>query len=182
MFLEYRKYLIKMKVNVIGLGYIGLPTAMMLASHGIEVVGTDYDQDKVADLLSGKVTFKEQGLDELLEQAQKGGIQFTTQYQQTDMYVISVPTPYDKISKKIDVSYVVNAVREVLQVCQDKAILVIESTVSPGTIDHAVRPLLSGMEKRTGKQVHLVHAPERVIPGNMVYELVHNNRTIGAKR
>ena len=169
-----------MKVNVIGLGYIGLPTAMMLASHGIEVVGTDYDQDKVADLLSGKVTFKEQGLDELLEQAQKGGIQFTTQYQQTDMYVISVPTPYDKISKKIDVSYVVNAVREVLQVCQDKAILVIESTVSPGTIDHAVRPLLSGMEKRTGKQVHLVHAPERVIPGNMVYELVHNNRTIGA--
>lgn len=169
-----------MKVNVIGLGYIGLPTALMLASHGIEVVGTDYNQDKVTELLAGKVTFKEQGLDELFSKALEGGIQFTTRYQNADTYIISVPTPYDKISKKIDVSYVVNAVSEVLNVCRNEAVIVIESTISPGTIDNTVRPLVNETKNTMGKQVHLVHAPERIIPGNMVYELVHNNRTIGA--
>lgn len=152
----------------------------MLASHGIEVVGTDYDQDKVAKLLAGEVTFKEEGLDELFAQALDRGIQFTTQYQQTDTYIVSVPTPYDKQSKKIDVSYVVNAVSSVLSVCMDGAVIVIESTISPGTIDNSVRPLVAEAEKSMGKQVHLVHAPERIIPGNMVYELIHNNRTIGA--
>ena len=132
-----------MKVNVIGLGYIGLPTALMLASHGIEVVGTDYNQDKVTELLAGKVTFKEQGLDELFSKALEGGIQFTTRYQNADTYIISVPTPYDKISKKIDVSYVVNAVSEVLNVCRNEAVIVIESTISPGTIDKTVRPLVN---------------------------------------
>ena len=130
--------------------------------------------------MAGKVTFKEKGLDELFSQAVAGGIQFTTAYQQTDTYIVSVPTPYDKISKKIDVSYVVNAVSEVLHVCQDGAVVVIESTISPGTIDKAVRPLIAKIKEETGKHVHLVHAPERIIPGNMVYELVHNNRTIGA--
>lgn len=169
-----------MKVNVIGLGYIGLPTALMLASHGIEVVGTDYNQDKVAELLAGKVTFKEKGLDQLFSQALAGGIQFSTAYQQTDTYIVSVPTPYDKMSKKIDVSYVVTAVSEVLRVCQDGAVVVIESTISPGTIDKIVRPLVAEVKKEKGKHVHLAHAPERIIPGNMVYELIHNNRTIGA--
>lgn len=169
-----------MKVNVIGLGYIGLPTALMLASHGIEVVGTDCNRDKVKELLSGKVTFKENGLDELFAKAVDEGIQFTNQYQNTDTYIISVPTPYNKVSKKIDASYVEKAVSEVLKVCLDGATIVIESTISPGTIDHVVRPMVDEANKTMGKQVHLVHAPERIIPGNMVYELVHNNRTIGA--
>ena len=71
-------------VNVIGLGYIGLPTALMLASHGVEVIGTDCNEKKVQELLAGRVTFKENGLDELFEQAVKAGIKFTTQYQHTD--------------------------------------------------------------------------------------------------
>mgnify|MGYP002521296505 CR=1 FL=1 len=169
-----------MKVNVIGLGYIGLPTALMLASHGIEVVGTDCNRDKVKELLAGKVTFKEDGLDKLFAKAVEGGIQFSNQYQNTDTYIVSVPTPYDKISKKIDASYVEKAVSEVLQVCLDGTTIVIESTISPGTIDQVVRPMVDKVKNTMGKQVHLVHAPERIIPGNMVYELVHNNRTIGA--
>ena len=169
-----------MKVNVIGLGYIGLPTALMLASHGVKVVGTDCNRDKVNELLAGKVTFKENGLDELFAKAVDEGIQFTNQYQNTDTYIISVPTPYDKVSKKIDASYVEKAVSEVLQVCLDGSTIVIESTISPGTIDHVVRPMVDKAKNTMGKQVHLVHAPERIIPGNMVYELVNNNRTIGA--
>lgn len=161
-------------VNVIGLGYIGLPTALMLASHGVEVIGTDYNSELVDTLNDGKTTFKEDGIDDLFQEALRGGIKFTTEYQKTDTYIISVPTPYDKFSKKVDACHVIEAVKQVLGVCEDGATLVVESTISPGTIDKFVRPIIGD------RKVNLVHAPERIIPGNMVYELLHNNRTIGA--
>ena len=164
-------------VNVIGLGYIGLPTALMMASHGVEVIGTDYNAELVATLNAGRTTFKEKGLDELFRDALDAGVKFTTEYQVTDMYIVSVPTPYDKFSKKVDAAYVVAAVKDVLKVAPKGSTLVIESTVSPGTIEKSVRPVLVD-EGRT--DINLVHAPERIIPGNMVYELLHNNRTIGA--
>ena len=164
-------------INVIGLGYIGLPTALMMASHGVEVIGTDYNKELVATLNAGHTTFKEDGLDELFQDALKAGIKFTTEYQVTDTYIVSVPTPYDKFSKKVDACYVVAAVKDVLKVAPQGATLVIESTVSPGTIEKNVRPVLEE-QKRT--DINLVHAPERIIPGNMVFELLHNNRTIGA--
>ena len=167
-------------VNVIGLGYIGLPTALMLSSHGVNVVGTDYDAERVATLNAGKTTFQEKGLDELFRQALDAGIRFDTAYQETDTYIISVPTPYDKETKRVDAGYVVRAVKSVLEVCPRGATVVIESTVSPGTIDRYVRPAVEEAGLTVGEDIHLVHAPERIIPGNMVYELLHNNRTIGA--
>lgn len=167
-------------INVIGLGYIGLPTALMMASHGVEVVGTDYNKELVSTLNAGKTTFKEKGLDELFGEAVKAGIKFTTDYQVTDTYIVSVPTPYDKFSKKVDACYVVSAVKNVMEVCPKGATVVIESTVSPGTIDKYVRPVIEENGFVIGKDINLVHAPERIIPGNMVYELLHNNRTIGA--
>ena len=167
-------------VNVIGLGYIGLPTALMMAAHGVEVVGTDYNKKLVDTLNAGHTTFKEKGLDDLFADAVKAGVKFTTEYQVTDTYIVSVPTPYDKFSKKIDACYVVAAVKSVMKVCPKGATVVIESTVSPGTIDKFVRPVIEENGFEIGKDLHLVHAPERIIPGNMVYELLHNNRTIGA--
>ncbi len=167
-------------VNVIGLGYIGLPTALMMASHGVKVVGTDYNKELVDTLNAGKTTFKEDGLDELFQKAVASGIQFTTEYQNTDVYIVSVPTPYDKFSKKVDAVYVVEAVKDVMKACHKGATVVIESTVSPGTIDKYVRPVIEANGFVIGRDIHLVHAPERIIPGNMVYELLHNNRTIGA--
>lgn len=167
-------------INVIGLGYIGLPTALMMASHGVEVVGTDYNEELVNTLNDGHTTFEEKGLEELFQAAVDSGIRFTTQYQATDTYIISVPTPYDKFSKKVDASYVVAAVREALKAAEQEAVIVIESTISPGTINKYIRPLIESETYITGKKIHLVHAPERIIPGNMVYELLHNNRTIGA--
>lgn len=167
-------------INVIGLGYIGLPTALMMSSHGVEVIGTDYNKELVATLNAGKTTFKEKGLDELFQNAVKSGIKFTTEYQVTDTYIISVPTPYDKFSKKVDACYVVAAVKDVLKVAPKGATVVIESTVSPGTIEKFVRPEIEKAGFVIGKDINLVHAPERIIPGNMVYELLHNNRTIGA--
>ena len=163
-----------MKINVIGLGYIGLPTALTMANAGFEVIGTDYNPKLVKSLNEGKVTFKEEGLEDLFKEAvSKGKITFTNEYKDVEMYIISVPTPYDKFSKKVDATYVINAVKEVLKVCRENAIIVIESTVSPGTIDKQIKPIIN-------KKVNLVHAPERIIPGNMMYELKHNSRTIGA--
>lgn len=167
-------------INVVGLGYIGLPTALMFATHGVKVVGTDLNKELVATLQNGKTTFKEEGLDDLFDAALKAGIKFTTEYQPTDTYIVSVPTPYDKESKKIDPSYVVNAVKSVLEVAPFGAVVVIESTVSPGTIDKYIRPAIESKGLTIGIDIHLVHAPERIIPGNMVAELTHNNRTIGA--
>ena len=155
-------------INVIGLGYIGLPTALMLASHGVEVVGTDYNKELVNILNAGKTTFKEEGLDELFLSAVRSGIIFTTEYQVTDIYIISVPTPYDKKSKKVDANYVNAAVNDVLKVCPLGATIVIESTISPGTIDKYVRPEISKNGFVIGRDINLVHAPERIIPGNMV--------------
>lgn len=167
-------------INVIGLGYIGLPTALMFASHGVEVVGTDISEPLVATLNAGKTTFEEKGLDELFAAAVAKNIRFTTEYMPTDTYIIAVATPYDTDSKRVDASYVQAAVRNVLAVAPKGAVVVIESTVSPGTIDRYVRPILAEAGLTAGEDVHLVHAPERIIPGNMVYELEHNARTIGA--
>lgn len=167
-------------VNVIGLGYIGLPTALMMAAHGVEVIGTDYNENLVDTLNAGHTTFKEDGLDTLFEDAVNKGIQFSTEYQVTDTYIVSVPTPYDKFSKKVDAKYVMSAVESVLEVAPKGAVIVIESTISPGTTDKFVRPVIEKSGYVIGEDIHLVHAPERIIPGNMVYELLHNNRTIGA--
>lgn len=169
-----------MKVCVVGLGYIGLPTALMLASHGVEVIGTDYSESVVASLNKGELTFEEDGLDEAFTAAVDAGITFTSDYPVADMYIVAVPTPYENASKKIDPSYVVNAVECVLGACEPGAIIAIESTVSPGTIDKYVRPVIEAKGLTIGEDVHLAHAPERIIPGRMLYELVHNSRTIGA--
>ena len=167
-------------INIVGLGYIGLPTALMFASHGVEVVGTDYNKELVATLNAGRTTFEEAGLDELFNDAVKCGIKFSTEYQKTDMYIVAVPTPYDKETKRIDAAYVIAAVKQVMAVCPKGATVVIESTVSPGTIDRYVRPVIEKNGFVIGEDINLVHAPERIIPGNMVYELLHNSRTIGA--
>lgn len=169
-----------MKINVIGLGYIGLPTALMMAKNGVEVVGTDYNKELVNTLNQGRTTFKEKGLDELFQEALKKGIKFTTEYQNTDVYIVAVPTPYDKFTKKVDAIYVCEAVKSVMKACNKGAIVVIESTVSPGTIDKFVRPIIEENGFKIGEDINLVHAPERIIPGNMIYELAHNSRTIGA--
>lgn len=166
-------------INVIGLGYIGLPTALMLAANGIDVVGTDCKEELVNTLKEGRTTFKEDSLDDIFQKAVANGIKFTVEYQAADVYIVSVPTPYDQVTKKIDPSYVITAVNDILTVCRKGTILIIESTVSPGTIDSFVKPAIEKMGFLLDKDVYLAHAPERIIPGNMIRELRDNNRVIG---
>ncbi len=167
-------------INVIGLGYIGLPTALMLAACGEEVIGTDIRRDVIDTLNEGRLTFTEEGLGQVFTDALKNGICFTTEYACADTYVVSVQTPYDRQSKKIDPSFVIGAVEKILTVCKRGATIIIESTVSPGTVDRHIRPLVEGHGFTVGKDIHLAHAPERIIPGNMLKELIGNSRTVGA--
>lgn len=167
-------------INVVGLGYIGLPTALILAASGTKVVGTDYDEKLIGVLNAGKTTFDELGIEKLYNEAVDSGIVFSNEYIETDMYIITVPTPYEKENKKINPNYILSAVKSVLKVCKKETILVIESTVSPGTIDKFVRPLIIEQGFEIGTDIHIVHAPERILPGNMIHELKHNSRTIGA--
>ena len=169
-----------MKINVIGMGYIGLPTALMLAAHGSKVVGTDKNSEVISRLQGGECTFQEDGLQDIFRAALQNGITFSGDYQEADAYIVAVPTPYIKESKKIDASYIERAVSSVLDAAPRGAILIIESTVSPRTIDEHVRPLIAARGFACGEDIHLAHAPERIIPGSMIQELENNNRTIGA--
>lgn len=167
-------------INVIGLGYIGLPTALMLASRGYKVIGTDYNKELVSKLKNEIITFEEKGLIELFSSALLNGITFSDEYQKTSTYIVAVPTPYDPKTKKIDAKYVISAVDSVLDICEDESLIIIESTISPGTIDKIIKPRIKIRLDELDKKVHIIHAPERIIPGNMIYELEHNSRTIGA--
>ncbi len=169
-----------MTIAVIGLGYIGLPTSFMMASSGLKVIGVDYDKKLVDSLKNGVLTFQEDGLEELFNRALDNGIEFVADYPAADMYIVAVPTPYDKASKKIDAKYIVSAINSILEVCSKGAIIVIESTISPGTISKYVRNIIAEKGLTIGSDIHLAHAPERIIPGNMIYELENNSRTIGA--
>lgn len=162
-------------INVVGLGYIGLPTALMLAACGNKVTGTDINSNKINNLRNNRITFEEEGLEELFSKAVKNGIEFSVEYIKTNTYIVAVPTPHDNISKKIDASYLKEAVESIIRVCEDSAVIIIESTIPPGTVDSLIRPLV--LESK--KNLELAHAPERILPGKMIYELINNSRTIG---
>ena len=132
------------RINVVGLGYIGLPTALMMAANGKTVVGTDIDEKRISSLRYGEVPFDEDGLRDVFKRAQNNGIEFSTSCVKADVYIISVPTPYDKENKKLDPGFVIAAAKSVLQVCSGEAIMAIESTIAPGTIDRYIRPLIAG--------------------------------------
>jgi UDP-N-acetyl-D-mannosaminuronic acid dehydrogenase len=167
-------------INVIGLGYIGLPTALIFSSIGEEVVGSDQKKELIDMLNSRILPFEESGLFDLFEKSIKNSINFSIEYKKADIFLIAVPTPYNVTTKKIDPGFIITAVNNILKIAENQNIIIIESTISPGTIDYYIRPLIKNFKLTSKKTVHIVHAPERIIPGNMVYELTNNSRTIGA--
>ena len=162
------------KINVVGLGYIGLPTALMLATSGFEVYGTDINKELVQKLKEHNMIFVEAGMKELFDDAENGEISYQTVCAKAEVYIIAVPTPYEKEKKQLNPSYVIEAVKNVLEVCPDNALIAIESTISPGSIDQYVRPLAAGRNN-----IRFAHVPERIIPGQIIKELRENSRTVG---
>ena len=168
-----------MKVCIIGLGYIGLPTACMFSTHGIEVVGVDSNLKVLKKLQGNQLHIFEPGLEQLFSQAiQDHMLSFSSTPQSADAFIIAVPTPF-KDGKKADMSYVESAARSIIPVLQKGNLVVLESTSPPGTTMNLVRSILDRDDFKAGENYDLCYSPERVLPGNLIYELEHNARVIG---
>lgn len=170
-----------MKINTIGLGYIGLPTSIMFANYGVDVVGVDVKQEAVDMLNSGKIHIEEPGLQEALEKAMANGkFRASLTPEKADVYIIAVPTPNkDDEHKSMDITYVMQAVDNVIPVLEKGNVVIIESTIAPRTMDDFVKPRFEEAGFTIGEDLYLVHCPERVLPGQIMHELVYNNRIVG---
>jgi len=168
------------KVAVIGLGYIGLPTALLIAANGNKVVGVDIDSIKVEKLNKGSLPFKEKGLDELFQKAKDNFVATNSfdKIKNADAIIVCVPTPIR--SKKMDDKYVVSAMTEVGKRLKKGQLVVLESTVTPGTTERKVKNILERESRLICcEDFYLAYCPERAIPGNTIYEMIHNDRPIG---
>ena len=172
-------------VAVVGLGYIGLPTAAILAKQGIRVIGVEVSQERVDVINSGRAPFVEPALEEVLVATVKAGkLSATTEMPHADVYILAVPTPF-KGDHEADLSYVKDASEAVAPQRVGDELVILESTSPPGTTEKvaeyilAKRPDLS-FDGADGKPIiHFAHAPERVLPGRIMVELISNDRIIG---
>lgn len=171
-----------MKFNticIVGLGYIGLPTASMFANHGIHVIGVDTNTEVVKSLRAGKVHIYEPGLGEVVEKALKDGhLSVSEKPVPADAFIIAVPTPFYG-EKKADLSYVHAAAESIVPVLQRGNLVILESTSPPLTTREHVQPILEKSGLKAGTDFLLCYSPERVLPGQILKELVENARVIG---
>lgn len=167
-----------MKACFMGLGYIGLPTAIIAAKHGVDIVGVDINPSVVEQTNAGHLHIIEPGMEEMLQDVVKSGkLHASTSPEVSDAYFMVVPTPF-KGNHEPDVSYVEAATRAVLPLLKDGDLYVIESTSPVGTTEKMAEIIFSERPELKGK-IHIAYCPERVLPGNVIYELVHNDRVIG---
>ena len=166
-------------ICIIGLGYIGLPTASTFANMGIQVTGVDNNPDVVKSLKAGKVHIYEPGLGEVVEKALKSGkLQVANAPVPADAFIIAVPTPfYD--DKKADLSYVCSAAESIVPILRPGNLVILESTSPPLTTRDRVQPILEKTGMKAGKDFMLAYSPERVLPGQILKELIENARVIG---
>ena len=171
--------MMKEKVCVIGLGYIGLPTASIIANAGYEVVGVDINNSIVEKLNNGYVLIEEPNINEIVKKVvSEGKLRAMLTPETSDIFIITVPTPITK-DKKADMSYVIKAAESIVPLLQKGNIVILESTSPVGTTKGLVTEILSESGLEIGKDIFLGYSPERVLPGNIVEELVNNNRIIG---
>lgn len=167
-----------MKACFMGLGYIGLPTAIIAAKHGVQVTGVDINPKVVELTNQGKLHIIEPGMEEMLQEVVKNGtLHASTKPETSDAYFMVVPTPF-KGNHEPDISYVEAATRAVLPFLKEGDLYVIESTSPVGTTDK-MRDLFFAERPELEGKIYIAYCPERVLPGNVIYELVHNDRVIG---
>ncbi|MEE0805750.1 MAG: nucleotide sugar dehydrogenase, partial [Prevotellamassilia sp.] len=167
-----------MKACFVGLGYIGLPTAIIAATHGIEVIGVDINKSVVEKTNAGELHIVEPGLETLLQKVvASGALRASTTPEVADAYFMVVPTPF-KGDHQPDISYVEAATRSVLPLLKEGDLYVIESTSPVGTTDKMKDLIFAERPELEGK-IYIAYCPERVLPGNVIYELEHNDRVIG---
>ena len=167
-----------MKACFMGLGYIGLPTAIISSQHGISVCGVDINPKVVEKTNRGELHIVEPGLQDLLKKAvdSKSLVASTTPFE-SDVYLIVVPTPF-KAKHEPDISYVESATKTVIPLLKEGDLFIIESTSPVGTTEKMAELIFAERPELKGR-IHIAYCPERVLPGNVIFELVNNDRVIG---
>ncbi len=167
-----------MRACFMGLGYIGLPTAIIAAESGIDIVGVDINEKVVEQTNAGSLHIVEPGLEELLQEVIKSEkFKAMSRPEESDAYFIVVPTPF-KGEHQPDISYVENATRMIIPLLKSGDLFVIESTSPVGTTEQMASLIFKERPELEGN-IHIAYCPERVLPGNVIYELVNNDRVIG---
>ena len=177
------------KICVIGLGYIGLPTASTLATHGVKVLGVDINSNIIESLRKGEIHIQEPGLRDVVTQAiQSGNFTFSTKPEEADVFYIAVPTPfhedehgeYDGRQYKLaDMGAVTSAATAIVPYLRKGNLVVLESTSPPRTTTDLLVPILERSGLKAGSDFFLCYSPERVLPGQIMRELIENARVIG---
>ncbi|WP_046174529.1 nucleotide sugar dehydrogenase [Domibacillus indicus] len=167
------------KLCVVGLGYIGLPTAAMFAKVGWDVTGVDVNSTAVEKLNRGEIHIEEVGLGELVkESVEAGRLKATLSPVEADCFIIAVPTPH-RADHTADLTYVESATKAIVPFLKDGNTVIVESTIPPRTIDDVVAPLLAEAGWKPGEDIYLAHCPERVLRGRILIELIENTRILG---
>lgn len=164
-----------MIINVIGLGHVGLPTAILLSNENSTVIGCDLNIELIDSLNNKSYEIDDENLKQHYHfRTIKKNLFFQVNPCVADIHIIAVPTPFIETTKKVDLVHIYSVLEQLIQLDQDELLIVIESTISPGTISH-----LKKRFSHSNKYITFAHSPERVMPGNTYNELVNNNRTIG---
>jgi UDP-N-acetyl-D-mannosaminuronic acid dehydrogenase len=168
------------KICVFGLGYIGLPTSCLFATNGYRLVGVDIQEEVVDRINKGQVPFEEPGLEDLLKKALSlNNLVANTAPEAADVFLIAVPTPLDDTIKTADLKYVRQAAKNISSHLDKGNLVVLESTVPPGTCNRMLVPILEESGLLAGKDFHLAYCPERAIPGKTISEMINNDKIIG---
>lgn len=173
---------INQSVAVIGMGVVGLPTALMLATAGYSVTGVDINKN-IVDSLNKQVLpshINEDKLQAILKDPRvKENLKVVLTPSTADVFIIAVPTPLKHIRKMADLSYVKNAIKSILPFLKKGGLIIVESTVPPLTCRKLIKPMIEKTGLLIGKTIFLAYCPERVMPGNICHEIVHNDRIVG---
>jgi len=153
----------------------------MFADHGTEVVGVDIDPQIVNLLNTGTIHIEEPGLEDVIKRVVANGkFRATLTPERADVFLIAVPTPnLNDTYKSCDLKYVISAVNNMLPFLEKGNVVIVESTIAARTMDDHVRPLIEAAGFTIGEDIYVVHCPERVLPGQILHELIHNNRIVG---
>lgn len=169
-----------MKVCIIGQGYIGLPTAALFCRNHCEVVGVDISEEMINNLNNGIIHIEEPGISDIIKKAVESKVYIASLTpEKADAFIITVPTPYIVENYSCDLSYVITACESILPYLEKGNTVIIESTIAPMSTDETIKPIFEKAGFTIGKDLYLAHCPERVLPGKIIEELIHNDRIIG---
>ena len=169
-----------MKICIMGQGYIGLPTAALFTRNHCEVVGVDINEQIVENLNKGIIHIEEPGISDIIKNAVKNKVyKASLTPEKADAFIITVPTPYIVENYSCDLSYVITACETIIPYIEKGNTVIIESTIAPMSTDETIKPIFEKAGFTIGEDLYLAHCPERVLPGKIIEELIHNDRIIG---